>query len=72
MKDGRILRWIAIGMLLVAIAFLAFALTHPEAGRVFYVFGLRIGTGVWQVFYIAYAAVTLLLFVASFLLGRRK
>lgn len=70
MKVGRILRRVALTMLLGAIAFLAFALTHPEAGIVFYVFGLRIGTEIWHAFYIAYAALTVLLFVISFLLRR--
>ena len=58
---------IASGILLsVAVIFLCVALTHPELGTAFTVFGIRIGSAVWCGFYLGYLALTVLLFVLSF------
>ena len=39
----RICRVIALSMLLVAIIFIGYALTHPEAGSVFYIGDFEVG-----------------------------
>ena len=64
----RMLRWVGLGMLLVAVVFLAYAFTHPEAGSVFYIGNWAVGSDEWRIFYLVYAAVTVGLLVAS----RRK
>ena len=65
------LRIIALLMLVVAIVFLAYALTHPEAGIVFYVFGVAIGSEVWRALYTLYAIVMAVLLAASFFVKER-
>ena len=60
------LRLAALLMLIIAIIFLSVALGHPELGTVFYIGGLEIGATVWRIFYAAYAALMLVLFIASF------
>ena len=62
----KILRIISGAMLIIAVIFLAFALTHPEAGRVFYIGSLAIGSEIWRAFYIVYALVMVGVFIASF------
>lgn len=68
----RVLRIISGVMLIIAVAFLSFALTHPDFGTVFYIGSLEIGSAIWKVFYLIYAIVMVGLFVASFLVGKRK
>lgn len=67
----RVLRLISLGMLVVAVVFVAYALNHPEAGQAFYVFGVAIGASVWRIFYGVYLVVMVALFVASFFVGRK-
>jgi len=71
-KLKRILRWVGVGMCLVAAVFLAVALSHPELGTVFYIGTWRVGVEVWQTFYCIYAAVALGCLVASFLIKDEK
>lgn len=59
-------------MLVVAAVFLVFALTHPEAGSVFYIGDLAIGSKIWRAFYVVYALVMVGLFTASFFVGKTK
>lgn len=66
MKLKKALRLISLVMLIIAIVFLAFALTHPEYGSVFYIGNLAIGSEVWRAFYIIYAISMAALFLASF------
>lgn len=68
----KVLRRISLAMLIVAIVFLVYALTHPEFGTVFYIGTLEIGSTVWRVFYAVYAIVTVALFVASFFVKDKK
>lgn len=68
----KLLRRISLAMLIVAIVFLVYALTHPEFGTVFYIGTLEIGSTVWRVFYAVYAIVTVALFVASFFVKDKK
>lgn len=67
-----ILRICSLIMLIVAVIFLAYALTHPEAGTVFYIGTLRIGAELWRVFYLIYLAVMVALFGASFFVKNNK
>lgn len=68
----KVLRIISGIMLIAAVVFLVFALTHPEAGSVFYIGNLAIGSEIWRVFYIVYALVMVVFFAASFFVGKTK
>ena len=65
MKLKSVLRLISFAMLIVAIIFLAVALTHPELGTVFYIGNLKIGSEIWRAFYAVYAIVMITLFGVS-------
>ena len=60
------LRMLGLFMLLVAVVFLAIALTHPELGTVFYIGNWRVGAEVWRIFYLVYIGVMIGAFVLSF------
>ena len=66
MKLKKILRAVSLFMLIIAIAFLIFALSHPQLGSVFYIGDLAIGSDIWRVFYAVYATIMVDLFLASF------
>lgn len=66
MTTKRILRYISLVMLLIAIVFVCFALSHPEMGTTFYIGNLKIGSDIWKIFYIVYIAIMASLFVLSF------
>ena len=70
--SAKLLRIIGAVMLTVAVIFLIYALTHPEAGSVFYLGSLRIGSELWRIFYIFYAVVTAGLFVTASVMTRRS
>lgn len=72
MKPGKILRWISLAMLIVAIVFVGCALSNPTLGTVFYIGKLRIGADIWRAFYAFYAIVMVVLFGASFFVKGRK
>lgn len=59
-------RTIATVMLLVAIVFICYALTHPEAGSVFYIGNFEVGVTEMIAFYKLYAAIMIVLFCVSF------
>ena len=65
MKLKSVLRLISFAMLIVAIIFLAVALTHPELGTVFYIGNLKVGSEIWRAFYAVYAIVMIALFGVS-------
>ena len=65
MKLKTALRLISFAMLIVAIVFLAVALTHPELGTVFYIGNMKIGAEIWRAFYAVYAVVMVALFGVS-------
>lgn len=67
-----IFRIVSAVMLTVAICFVAVALTHPELGTVFYIFGIPIGTQVWYAFYIFYLITMISLFVVSFFIKSKR
>lgn len=66
MKLKKILRSVSLFMLIIVIAFLIFALSHPQLGSVFYIGDLAIGSDIWRVFYAVYATIMVDLFLASF------
>ena len=72
MKLKLIFRIVSAVMLVVAICFLAVALTHPELGTVFYIFGIPIGTQVWYACYIFYLITMISLFVVSFFIKSKS
>jgi len=70
MSARTILRVISSIMLIIAVAFLLFVLSHPESGTVFYIGGVAICADIWCVFYAVYAVVMVGLFVCSFFVKR--
>ena len=60
------LRLISCVMLVIAIIFVLCALSAPNLGSVFYIFGFPIGAEIWRAFYALYAVVMVGLFAASF------
>ena len=59
-------------MFFIAIIYLAYAIFTPEAGTVFYIGSLAIGSAIWRIFYLVYAAITLGLFIASIIIKRKS
>ena len=70
MKKSMALRTLSLGMFIVAIIFIACALANPVLGRTFYIGNIAIGAEVWRVFYAIYAIIMVILFVASFFVGK--
>ena len=66
----RICRVSAISMLLIAIIFVGYALTHPEAGSVFYIGDFEVGPEELQAFYKFYFVTMIVMFFASFVKGK--
>ncbi len=71
MKKGMVLRIISLSMFIIAVIFIACALANPALGKTIYIGELEIGAEVWRVFYAVYAIITLVLFVASFFVGKQ-
>ena len=57
-------------MLLIAIIFVGYALTHPEAGSVFYIGDFEVGPEELQAFYKFYFVTMIVMFFASFVKGK--
>lgn len=72
MKAKCVLRIISLVMFMVAVIFLAIALSCPTCGSVFYIGSIRIGVEIWHAFYLIYTAVMVLLFVISFFIKPKK
>ena len=72
MRLKRIFLIISLAMLAIATVFLILVLNHPEWGKAFYIGDLMIGAAVWRAFYLCYLVIMLALFVASFLIKRKK
>ena len=70
MKTHMVLRAVSLGMLLAAVIFVACALTNPQLGQTFCLFGFAIGAEIWRIFYAIYLLVMAALFLLSFLLKR--
>lgn len=71
MKTRKALRRIGLGMLVVAVIFVACALSCPQCGRTFYIGNLRFGAEQWIVFYKLYVLVMVSPFAGSFLVKKR-
>ena len=72
MKLKKILKLVSFFMLIIAIAFLIFALSHPQLGSVFYIGDLAIGSDIWRAFYAVYATIMVALFGVSFFVKDKK
>ena len=72
MKLKIILRAVSLFMLIISIAFLIFAMTHPQWGAVFYIGDLAIGSDIWRSFYAVYTTVMVALFGVSFFVKDKK
>ena len=59
------LRLISCVMLVIAVIFVLCALSAPNLGSVFYIFGFPIGAEIWRACYALYAVVMVSLFAAS-------
>ncbi len=71
MTKRGILRLISFIMFVVAVVFVACALSAPNLGRVFYIGNVKIGVEVWRAFYKIYAFVMVALFIASFFIKNK-
>ena len=72
MRLKRTFLIIGLAMLVIAIVFLAIALTHPELGTVFYIGKLRIGSAIWRTFYLCYLVIMLASFTTALLIKRKN
>lgn len=59
------MRAIAMFMLIIAVIYFLYVITHPEFGSVFYIGTLPIGSAVLQIFYGFYIIVMIGLFIGS-------
>lgn len=66
MKIRKILRLISLVMLIVAVGFVFYALSHPELGEVIYIGKFVFGSEQWRFCYKAYVLVAIALFFSSF------
>ena len=66
------MKLISLIMLIAAIVFLAYALTHPETGAVFYIGSWAIGSDIWRTFYLFYTIAMVSLFVGSVYLSKKS
>ena len=66
MSKRRILRRTSFLMLVIAVLFVACAVSNPQLGHAVYIGTFRFGADQWRVCYAAYVTVMIGLFVASF------
>jgi len=66
------LRICSLVMLIVAVIFVLCALSNPGLGRTIYIGGFKFGAEQWRICYAFYIVVMLGLFIASFLIKRKK
>lgn len=71
MSKRVVLRLISLVMFIVAVVFVACALSNPALGSTFYIFGIRIGVKVWHAFYLTYVIVMIALFAVSFFVKKK-
>ena len=72
MKATKIMKLASLIMLVIAIVFLAYTLTHPESGTVFYIGSWAIGSEIWRAFYLFYTVVMIGLFAASIYIDKKQ
>ena len=66
-----VLRTISIIMFIVAVVFIAVALSNPALGGVFYIGDFRVDADVLHTFYNTYAIVMISLFIISFFVKKK-
>ena len=71
MKTRKTLRRISLGMLVIAVIFVACALSCPQCGRTVYIGNFRFGGEQWIVCYKLYVLVMVSLLAGSFLVKKR-
>lgn len=72
MKKSKLMRLISGIMLLVAVIFVFCALSNPALGSTIYIGSWAFGAEQWRVCYQIYVVVMLVLFVGSFMVGRKE
>lgn len=70
MSTRKKLRLISLAMFVAAVAFVFCALSNPALGHTIYIGSFAFGAKQWRVCYAIYAAVMVVLFVASFLVKK--
>jgi len=68
MTKKKRLRITSFVMLVIAIVFVASALSNPALGTAFYIFGFRVGAAVWRKLYLLYLILMTTIFATSFFL----
>ncbi len=68
----RKLRIISLIMFMIAVVFVAAALSNPALGHVIYIGDFAFGARQWRICYAVYAAVMIYLFIASFIVQNKK
>ncbi|MBQ1318877.1 MAG: hypothetical protein IIY47_04460 [Solobacterium sp.] len=68
----RKLRIISLIMFVIAVIFVAAALSNPALGHVIYIGDFVFGARLWRICYAVYAAVMIYLFIASFIVQNKK
>ena len=68
----RKLRIISLIMFVIAVIFVAAALSNPALGHVIYIGDFAFGAKLWRICYAVYAAVLIYLFIASFIVQNKK
>lgn len=66
MKKRRILRYLSLGMFLVAVVFVLCALSAPNLGRTIYIGNFKFGAHQWRICYAVYGIIMVSLFAGSF------
>lgn len=72
MGARKVLRFVSLIMLIVAVIFVFCALSCPTLGQVFYIGNIEIGPEIWRAFYAVYAIVMVALFGISFFLNDKR
>ena len=72
MKTRRILRYISLFMLVIAVIFVFCALSNPALGRTIYIGSFAFGAEQWRVCYAIYILVMAGLFLTSFFVKNRE
>lgn len=66
MSTKKALRLVSLIMLIIAIIFVACALSCPTCGSAIYIGNYRFGVEQWRICYAIYVVIMLVLFIASF------
>ncbi len=72
MSKRTLLRIISLVMFIVAVVFVFIAVSVPTLGKTIYIGAYKFGAEQWRVCYGIYAAVMVILFIASFFVKKNK